>query len=154
MKVKIVSCHEEVIAAEEELMVLMGTKKPHTDRLKKTKGFLSDMKKAMKGFCSVKKALESLESKLMKVLKSIGVQLSTYHGYSLNGKYAKKVMDNAFFVFGDFAKILTAQCRNDSVTPQKIDKRYEECKSAFLLCDGAFSTAHKIDPTAQGRAMY
>jgi len=82
------------------------------------------------------------------------VAILTVHGCSLNGKYAKKVMDNAFFVFDEFAKILTAQCRNDSVTPQKIDKRYEECKSAFLLCDGAFSTAHKIDPTAQGRAMY
>jgi len=90
----------------------------------------------------------------MKVLKRIGVQLSRYHGGSLNGKDIKKVMDNAFFVFDEFATILKAGSRNGSLTPEKIDERCEEYKSAFLLWDGAFSMARKIDPTAQDRAMY
>ena len=90
----------------------------------------------------------------MKLLKSSGVELTRYHGGSLNGKDIKKVMDNTFFVFDEFATILKAGCRNDSLTPKKIDKRCEEYKSAFLLWDGAFSMARKIDPTAQYRAMY
>ena len=155
LKAKIVSCHEEAKAAERESAALLEAKKVHTDRLKKTRAFLADMKKAMKGFRSVrKKSAESLESKLMKVLKRIGVQLSRYHGGSLNGKDIKKVMDNAFFVFDEFATILKAGSRNGSLTPEKIDERCEEYKSAFLLWDGAFSMARKIDPTAQYRAMY
>jgi hypothetical protein len=41
----------------------------------------------------------SIETKVFKVLKGIGVELSSYHGGSLNGKDIKKVMNNASHVF-------------------------------------------------------
>jgi len=55
LKAKIVSCHEEAKAAERESAALLEAKKIHTDRLKKTRAFLADMKGAMKGFRSVRK---------------------------------------------------------------------------------------------------
>jgi len=79
----------------------------------------------------------------MKVLKSIEVQLTRYHGGSLNGNDIKKVMDHSFYVFDKFAIILKAGCRNDSLTPEKIDQKCEEYKLAFLLWDGAFAMARK-----------
>ncbi len=38
---------------------------------------------------------DSIETKLFKVLKEIGVELSSHHGGSLNGNDIKKVMNNA-----------------------------------------------------------
>jgi len=92
------------------------------------------MKRALKGFWSArKKSNESLKSKLIKVLKSIRVQLTRYHRGSLNRKDIKKVMDHSFYIFDEFATILKAGCRNDSLTPEKIDQKCKEHKSAFLL---------------------
>jgi hypothetical protein len=48
---------------------------------------------------------QSIETKVFKVLKEIGVELSSYHGGSLNGKDIKKVMNNAFHIFDQFAAI-------------------------------------------------
>jgi hypothetical protein len=42
---------------------------------------------------------------MFKVLKEIGVELSSYHGGSLNGKDIKKVMNNATHLFNTFATI-------------------------------------------------
>ncbi len=39
----------------------------------------------------------SIESKMVKMLKNIGIELSSYHGSSLNGKDTKKVMNNATY---------------------------------------------------------
>jgi hypothetical protein len=39
------------------------------------------------------------------VLKEIGVELSSYHGGSVNGKDIKKVMINASHIFDQFAVI-------------------------------------------------
>ena len=89
----------------------------------------------------------------MKVLKGIGVQLTRYHGGSLNGKDVKMVIDHSFSVFDEFATILKAGC-NDSLTPEKIDQKCEEYKSAFLLWDGAFAIARKIYPSVEDRVMY
>jgi len=47
-----------------------------------------------------------LETKMFRVLKSIGVELTRYHGGSLMGKDIKKVMDNASYIFDEFKKIL------------------------------------------------
>jgi len=41
--------------------------------------------------------------KVFRVLKEIGVELSSYHGGSLNGKDIKKVMNNATHLFDTFA---------------------------------------------------
>ncbi len=41
---------------------------------------------------------QSFETKIFKVLKEIGVELSSYHGGSLNGKDIRKVMTNACYI--------------------------------------------------------
>jgi hypothetical protein len=48
---------------------------------------------------------QSIDTKVFKVLKEIGVELSSYHGGSLNGKNIKKVMNNASHIFDQFAEI-------------------------------------------------
>jgi hypothetical protein len=48
---------------------------------------------------------QSIETKVFKVLKEIGVELSSYHGGSLNGKDIKKVMNNAPHIFDQLAAI-------------------------------------------------
>jgi len=48
---------------------------------------------------------QSIETKVFKVLKEIGVEISSYHGGSLNGKDIKKVMNNASLIFDQFAAI-------------------------------------------------
>jgi len=49
----------------------------------------------------------SIETKMFKVLKEIGVELASYHGGRLNGKDIIKVMSNATYVFDKFAAIFT-----------------------------------------------
>ena len=39
------------------------------------------------------------------MLKEIGVELNSYHGGSFNGKDIKKVMNNATYLFDQFAAI-------------------------------------------------
>ena len=54
------------------------------------------------------KGQESIETKFFEVLKKIGVELSAYHGGSLNGKDIKKVMNNATHVFDTMADATVA----------------------------------------------
>jgi len=54
---------------------------------------------------------QSFETKIFKVLKEIGVELSSYHGRSLNGKDIRKVMMNACYIFDTFATIFKAEKR-------------------------------------------
>ncbi len=55
-----------------------------------------------------RKAGEGLEAKMFTTLREIGVELTRYHGGSLTGKDTKKVMDNATYVFDQWAQILSA----------------------------------------------
>jgi hypothetical protein len=48
---------------------------------------------------------QSIETKSFRVLKEIGVELSSYHGGSLNGKDIRKLMTNACYVFDTFGTI-------------------------------------------------
>ncbi len=43
-----------------------------------------------------------MRQKCSTVLKEVGVELSSYHGGSLNGKDIKKVMNNACHIFDTF----------------------------------------------------
>ena len=56
---------------------------------------------------------QSIETKVFKVLKEIGVELSSYHGGSLNGKDIKKVMNNASHIFDQFAAIFKGGKREE-----------------------------------------
>jgi hypothetical protein len=57
----------------------------------------------------------SIETTMFDVLKEIGVELSSYHGGSLNGKDIKKVINNATHVFNQVADIFKEGKRPDCI---------------------------------------
>ena len=59
------------------------------------------------------KGQHSIETNMFKVLKDIGVELSSYHRGSLNGKEIKKVMNNATHVFYNYSLIFKNRKRHD-----------------------------------------
>ena len=73
---------------------------------------------------------QSIETKIFKVLKEIGVELSSYHGGSLNGKDIRKVMTNA--------------CYNTFATIFKVGKR-PNC----MLSDANISMTPKSNNTCR-----
>jgi hypothetical protein len=91
------------------------------------------------------------------VLKSIGVELTRYHGGSLAGTDIKKVIANAAYVFDEFADILKKEENrnaNSSMSTAEIDLLCENTKQLFLLWDGAFALARKIKPTPEDCELY
>jgi len=91
---------------------------------------------------------QSIETKIFRVLKEIGVELSSYHGGSLNGKDIRKVMTNACYVFDTFAAIFKGGKRpNCSLSDTHIDALCLQFREVFVLWDGAFSLARTINPT-------
>ena len=68
---------------------------------------LARLKKKLTEFRSTrKKGKDGMETKMLRVLNTIGVELQRYHGGSLAGMDIKRVIANASFVFGEFANIL------------------------------------------------
>ncbi len=51
------------------------------------------------------RAHDSIETKMFSILKEFCIELSSYHGGSLNGKDIKKVMNNACHIFNTFLAI-------------------------------------------------
>ena len=144
--------------AADKLKPLAAARRQITVRLNDTRKYLRDLKKQMKEFRKLhKKDTEGLHNKLMDVLKKVGVELQAYHGGSLNGKDIIKVMNNASYIFDQFTSLLhEGEGRRDgcTLTKEDIEKRCEEYKSAFLLWDGAFSFARKLNPENVDREMY
>ncbi|KAL7524881.1 hypothetical protein ACHAXR_000757, partial [Thalassiosira sp. AJA248-18] len=157
-RAKIVQCQNEVTSFKNEVEPLKIERKEIADKLKRTRAFLAEMKKKLKSFRSVRrKSGEGLETKMFRILKSIGVELTRYHGGSLNGKDIKKVMDNACFVFDEFKRILNEgkSERNGHVLDEtEINERWEEYKNSFLVWDGAFSFARKNNPEEEDMKMF
>ena len=153
VKAKIAKYVADMHKAKKELEPLAEERKVIADRLKKTRTYLGLLKKNKKEFRSIrKKDGESLESKMMKVLQTIGVELTRYHGGSLNGKDIKTLTNNASFVFDEWAKILKVGKREGcTVDTDQLCKDYKYC---FLLWDGAFSIARKTNPTVEDRELY
>ena len=61
---------------------------------------LSDQQLKLKTMRTSKvKEQQSIETKIFKVLKEIAVELSSYHGGSLNSKNIRKVMTNACDIY-------------------------------------------------------
>ena len=87
---------------------------------------------------------------MFKVLREIGVELTRYHSMSLNGK-----IDNATHVFDQWALILKVGRREGCMMClDAIVEWFQEYKSVFLLWDGAFSFARKVNPMSDDRAMF
>ncbi len=59
-------------------------------------------------YCNTLKvrAQDSIATKMFSILKEIGVELSSYHGGSLNGKDIRKVKTNASYIFDSLAFFL------------------------------------------------
>jgi hypothetical protein len=113
------------------------------------------------------KALDSIETKMIKVLKTIGVELifnvlkaigmelSSYHGGSLNDKDIKKVMNNSTYVFDQHALIFKEGKRPDYLLlNDDIADLYLHFREVFVLLDGAFSLARTNNPDIADISTY
>ena len=97
----------------------------------------------------------SVESKMFRVLKKIGVELSSYHGGSLNGKDIKKVMNNATHVFEEFAVIFKEGKReNCTLSNEAMDAMCVHFREVFVLWDAAFLLARTVNPMKQDITTY
>ena len=101
-------------------------------KLDKARNTLADLQLKLKVLRMNKvKGQLSIETKDFKVLKDIGIELSSYHGGSLNGKGIKKVMNNASHVFNKFFLVfkegreMIAYCQM-----QKLNR----CACIFVRC--------------------
>jgi hypothetical protein len=97
----------------------------------------------------------SLESKVFKILKGIGVEQSSYHGGSLNGKDIKKIMSNATYLFDKFSALSKSGKQDDcKLEDDDIDALCAHFKLVFVLWDGAFALAWKKNPTMDNSHQY
>jgi hypothetical protein len=112
-------------------------------KLKKARRTLSDQQLKLKVMQTAKGKKEySVERKMFKTLKDIGVELSSYHGGSLNGKDIKKVMNNATYFFDELAVIIKAGNRPGSVLSNvHVEALCLHFREVFVLWDRAFSLA-------------
>jgi hypothetical protein len=82
------------------------------------------------------------------VLKEIGLELSSYHGRSLNGMDIKKVMNNATYIFDQFAAIFKEVKREGcQLMDADIDLMCLHFGEVYVLWDKAFSLGRTINPT-------
>lgn len=131
-------------------------RKTFVDVLTRTHKKVSEHLDQLKKIRSMKtKSPDSIETKMFKVLKIIGVELSAYHGGSLNGKDIKKVMNNATYVFDQFAILFKEGRRPNCVLSEdEIDALCVHFREVFVLWDGTFALARTIDPDDEDRATY
>ena len=135
---------------EEQLKTLKDyRKKTFVDVLTKThENKVTEQLDKSKQIRSAKvKAPDSIKTKMFKLLKTISVELSSYHGVGLNGKDIKKVMNNATYVFDQLALIFEDRKRSDCLlTNDDIKALCLHYREVFVLWDASFSLARTIDP--------
>jgi hypothetical protein len=101
------------------------------------------------------RAHDSIETKMFSVLKELDIELSSYHGGSLNGKDIKKVMNNACHIFDTFSTIFKEGKRPTCVlSDANIDALCLQFREVFVLWDGAFSLARTINPVEVDMKIY
>ncbi len=117
-------------------------------KLKKAHRTLAEQQSKLKEMRQAKvRGQQSIETKSFRVLKEIGVQLSSYHGRSLNGKDIKKVMNYFTHLFDKFASIFKKGKREDCLlSDDDINSVCLHFREAFVLWDGAFLLARTINP--------
>ena len=130
--------------------------KEFTDKLVKARRMVSDHQLKLKTMRTLKvKEQGSIETKIFSVLKEIEVELSAYHGGSLNGKDIKKVMNNACHLFDRFSTVFKGGKRpNCALSDANIDSLCLQFREVFVLWDEAFSVARTIDPTEIDTSIY
>jgi hypothetical protein len=125
------------------------------DRLKHTRHLYSEQQKNLRVLQSSKaKSAASLETKLFKVLKGIGVWQLSYHGGSFNGKDIKKVIYNVTYLFGEFSLFLKLGNWDNCELSEAIDALCQHFQLVFVLWDGAFSFARTINPPEEDTQTY
>ncbi len=83
------------------------------------------------------------------------MELSSYHGGSLNGKGIKKVMNNAAHVFEELAVIMKEGKRPDSIlSDANVDALCLHFWEVFILWDGASSLARTVNPMENDTKTY
>ena len=125
--------------------------------LKRGKAYLKTLKtKIATSKSEHKKDGDGIEAKLFQVLKiKYGVKIQAYHGGTLTGKDIQKVMENASAIFTEFASILKANKRKDcELCNECIDALCARFSNLFVLWDGAFSYASKLDPAEDDIKQY
>jgi hypothetical protein len=101
------------------------------------------------------KEQQSIETKVFQVLKEGGVELSSYHWGSLNGKDIKKVVNNASHIFDQFAAIFMEGKRKDSLlSDSDINSMCLHFQEVYVLWDGDFLLARIINPTDEDADTY
>ena len=112
-------------------------------KLNKARNTLADQQLKLKAMRTNKvKDQLSIETKVFKVLKDIGVELSSYHGGSLNGKDIKKVMNNASHIFDCISLVFKEGKRDDCLlSDAEIESLCKHFGEVFILWDGAFLLA-------------
>jgi hypothetical protein len=89
-------------------------KSTFANKLQKARKTLASQQGKLKEMRRAKvRGQQSIETKVFRVLKEIGVKLSSYHGGSLNGKDIKKIMNNASHIFDQFAVIFQEGKKKD-----------------------------------------
>ena len=92
---------------------------------------------------------------MFKLLKNIGVELSSYHGGSLNGKDIKKVMNNTVHIFGELAAIMKEGKRPASIMfNADVNVLCLHFQELFVLWDGVFLLARTVSPMEQDTKSY
>jgi hypothetical protein len=117
---------------------------------------LADQQQKLKAIETAKGKPEySVETKMFKLLKNVGVELSSYHGGSLNGKDIKKVMNNSAHIFDELAVIMKEGKRPNSILSNAdVDALCLHFREVFVLWDGAFSLARTVGPMEQDTKTY
>jgi hypothetical protein len=126
------------------------------EKLKKARRMLSDQQLKLKVMQTAKgKKEHSVESKMFKMLKGIGIELSSYHGGSLNSKDIKKVMNNATYFFDELAVIIKAGNRPGSILSDvHVEALCLHFREVFVLWDGAFLLAQTVNPMEHDMMTY
>jgi len=141
---------------EQEVKLLGANRQKMVERLERTQSLLTENEKAFLEMQSSKASSpNSLESAVCKILKGIGVEQSSYHSGSLNGKDIKKVMNNATHLFDKFSSLLQSEKRDEcELDNNSINALCQHFKMVFVLWDGAFLLARTKYPTSEHSQKY
>ncbi len=101
------------------------------------------------------KGWESIKTRIFEILKEIGVELSAYHGGSLNGKDIKKFMNNATHVFEKVVVIIKEGRRDNCILSEEaLNAMCLYFREMFVLWDTAFLLAQTVNPMEQDIETY
>ncbi len=109
------------------------------EKLKRAHNKLVEQQTKLKDMRRAKvRGQQSIETKIFRVLKQIGIKLRSYHGGSLNGKDIKHVMNNATHLFDEFAAIFKEGKREGYLLS---DDNIDACVCILRRCSFC-ATAH------------